>query len=71
MANRATLEGTVFQPETRYSATTGKPILNFNLSYYDGKDQNKKRNTQISASSRLALWLRMWPSSFKKGTTTS
>lgn len=57
MANRTTLDGTVFQPETRYSATTGKPILNFNLSYYDGKDQNKKTkyaNIRVIAFGPLA-----------------
>lgn len=38
MANRISLDGTVFRPETRYSQTTGKPVLNFDLSFYDGKD---------------------------------
>lgn len=42
MANRISLDGTVFSPTTRYSQTTGKPILSFDLSFYDGKDQNKK-----------------------------
>lgn len=26
MANRISLDGQVFQPETRYSQTTGKPV---------------------------------------------
>lgn len=41
MANRISLDGTVFHPETRYSQTTGKPVLNFDLSFYDGKAYNK------------------------------
>lgn len=40
MANRISLDGTVFRPETRYSQTTGKPVLNFDLSFYDGKAQD-------------------------------
>lgn len=42
MANRISLDGQVFQPETRYSQTTGKPMLNFNLSFYDGKTADGK-----------------------------
>lgn len=38
MANRVSLDGTVFSPVTRYSQRTGKPVLNFDLSFYDGKD---------------------------------
>lgn len=42
MANRISLDGQVFQPETRYSQTTGKPMLNFNLSFYNGKTADGK-----------------------------
>lgn len=55
--NSITLDGTVFQPELRYSKA-GNPMLAFNLSAYLGKEADKKTsrygNIRVKAFKALA-----------------
>lgn len=54
--NSITFDGTVFQPESRVSRA-GNPIFTFNLSFYMGKDNDKKNqygSIQVVAFNGLA-----------------
>ena len=52
MAAYTTLEGTMFQPELR-TTKNGKTVMEFNLSYYQGKGQDGKATY---GNIRIRLW---------------
>lgn len=55
MANTITLDGTAFQPSTRMTRS-GNTVFDFNLSFYDGKQDGKAKygNIRVKAFGDLA-----------------
>lgn len=52
MSNHIDIDGTVFRPEF-HTTTSGKDVLRFSLSFYDGKDPSGKASY---GSVRVTAW---------------